>query len=95
MNRALLLIPVLGFAACSDDKTVEVTPAACIEALDRAEAVFDIAIEGFDLTADGFNAAAEFDLAALERAGIELNALAPEMGEARQQYNTAAASCRG
>lgn len=76
------------------EKRVEVVPAACLAALDRAEDLNGINLEAFDITAEMFDAVAEFDVRRLEAETAKLDALGPEVAAAVAAYNDEADACR-
>lgn len=73
------------------EKRVEVTPQACLEALDLAGEGFDIGADASDAASDAFTAISNFDVAGIEAATARIeeatdlmNALSSPLGEASQ-----------
>ena len=73
---------------------VEVTPEACLHALNNADLVNMTSGQGFDLLAQGMTAAESFDVAGMQDAIDRLEVLAPELQSALETYEEAAAACR-
>lgn len=73
---------------------VPVTPAACIAALDEAEALNQINIEAFGVVADMFDAASSFDVSGMNAGSAELDALQPKVASKVADYNEEATACR-
>lgn len=73
----------------------EVTPQACLDALDAADASHELSAEGFGAAARGFSAAAEFDIAGIDAATADMEENAPLLGAAMDEYRTARDECRG
>jgi hypothetical protein len=74
---------------------VESTPKACVDALDAAEDIHDLAVQGFEIAADMVDAASLMQSTKLERLSANLDALTPTMKAAVAAYNRAAENCRG
>lgn len=73
---------------------VPVTPAACIAALDEAEALNQLNIEAFGVVADMFDAASSFDVAGINSGSAKLDALQPDVALKVADYNVEAEACR-
>lgn len=73
----------------------QTTPNACLEALDIAETVIGLAGEGMQYAADGFGAAAEFDLAGMERASEGMTRIGDDVAAQTDGYLAASSECRG
>src|SRR5690625_577233 len=73
----------------------QATPHACLEALDIAETVIGLAGEGMQYAADGFGAAAEFDLAGMERASEGMTRVGDDVAAQTDGYLAASSECRG
>lgn len=56
----------------TETETVEVTPAACVTAIERADEILYLAGEGFNASADAMDAFVTLDVAAIEDATYRL-----------------------
>ncbi len=72
----------------------QAAPNACLEALDIAETVIGLAGEGMQYAADGFGAAAEFDLAGMERASEGMTRIGDDVAAQTDGYLAASSECR-
>lgn len=75
-------------------KTINRTPPACLNAIDKANAALGLAAEGFGFASDGFNAMAGLDITAMEESNRELKALAPKLKVELDAYAAARTACR-
>lgn len=75
-------------------KTVEVTPEACLTALDLSEQGFTYSAEAMGYMSDALTAAGEFDVAALQKANADLDTLNPKLKALTGPMKTAATECR-
>ncbi|TDE02813.1 hypothetical protein [Jiangella asiatica] len=73
---------------------VAVTPDACLNALDAAEAVISHAQTAIGRMGEGFEAAASFDISGLDELTAWLDEQTPVVRDARAEYDTRAAECR-
>ncbi len=73
---------------------VPVTPAACLAALDEAEALNELNIEAFGVVADMFDAASSFDVSGINSGTAKLDALQPDVASKVADYNVEATACR-
>jgi len=95
---ALVLAACGEHAGASDPSAtveVEVTPQACLDALDAAETVIDDASQALQILGDAMVAAGNGDLGPLESAAGELDALKAHVTPAVSDYRDAATECRG
>lgn len=75
-------------------KTVEVTPASCLKALDLSEQGFTYAAEAMGYMSDALTAASEFNVAGLQKANADLDRVSPKMKELTTPMKSASAECR-
>ena len=68
---------------------------SCSEALDAADEVMELHDDVIDLAADAFGHISDFNLDAAERAGAEIDELAPQVKETVARYNRLEEECRG
>ncbi len=71
----------------------DVTPAACIDALDRANDIFALAQEGFSAASDGFYAASMFDIDGLDASSAHMETVAGQIGDAAPGFKAARDEC--
>src|SRR5690625_2532557 len=74
-------------------ETVEVTPAVCLDAINSARAGFNVAADLMDVLAPAVEAAFYQDIAGLEAALDDLEALNAELNQ--NMFATEAAACEG
>jgi hypothetical protein len=74
--------------------TKEVTPAACLRALDAGDTGFTHAAKALSLAGQGFEAIAEFDSDRLDSVNSQLEKMKPKMNRAAADWNTAKTACR-
>lgn len=77
-----------------EEVQVEVTPQACLDALDDADTALVMAGDGFSVVADAFGASADLDVYALEVALGELESMTPLMEAAMDTYVASSTQCR-
>jgi hypothetical protein len=70
-------------------------PRACTKALNKAEALIDLSVEGFGLASEGFMAVSDLDVARLDSLLLEIEALTTRVTDARLAYDVQAILCRG
>ena len=75
-------------------KTAEVTPKSCLEALDLSERGFTLSAEAMGIMSDALTAAGRFDVAALQKANADLEALNPKLSVLTAPMKQAAFDCR-
>jgi hypothetical protein len=75
-------------------KTVEVTPASCLEALDLSEQGFTLAAEAMGYMSDGMTAAGNLDITGLTKANANLEKVNPKLSLLTQPMKKAAADCK-
>jgi hypothetical protein len=75
-------------------KEVPRTPAACLEALDLSEQGFGLAAEAMGYMSDAMIAASTFDVAAIQKANADLDAVNPKLKELTMPMKAEAAECR-
>lgn len=73
---------------------VPVTPAACVTALDLSEKGFSISAEAMGYMSDALTAASKFDVASMQRANVNLDALNPKLKAITAPMKAASAECR-
>jgi hypothetical protein len=76
------------------DKPVEVTPEACLKALDLSEQGFSYSAEAMGYMSDALTAASKFDVAAMQKANADLEGVSPKMKELTTPMRSAATECR-
>lgn len=92
---AVAVVLVLAGCGSGDDSPPPTAPAACLDALDKADELQAILINGIDLAAQGFDAVSDLDVAELRRITSEIEDSTPEAKAAAAAYTAAAAECRG
>jgi hypothetical protein len=70
------------------------TPAVCLTALDDAERVVALAHDAMGVEADAMGAAGRLDADGIDEQTAKLAAMTPQVQDAVNAYNTAAAACR-
>jgi hypothetical protein len=75
-------------------KEVEVTPAACLKALDLSEQGFTLSAEAMGYMSDALTAASQFDTAAIQQANSDLTELNPKIKALTAPMKSAATECR-
>lgn len=75
-------------------KTVETTPASCLQALRAADETHRLASKGFQAAGDALTAVSNLDVDGINRAGAHLTAVRPHLDVAITKYQLAAADCR-
>ena len=75
--------------------TKEVTPQACLTALENGESVMMLAGEAMGVMSKGFDYASEFDLAGLQSVSSELDSMQPSIVSARSAWDSSVAECKG
>ena len=73
---------------------VPVTPKSCLEALDLSERGFTLSAEAMGIMSDALTAAGRFDVAALQKANVDLEALNPKLSLLTAPMKQAAFDCR-
>jgi hypothetical protein len=74
--------------------TEEVTPPACLEALDLADQGFTYAGEAMGAASDGFEAGSRFDIAGIEAATERISQAGDKIEAITADYQAAKAACR-
>ncbi len=77
-------------------KTVEkeVTPAACLKALDLSEQGFSYAAEAMGYMSDALTAAGNLNVPAMQKANADLAVVSPKMKQLTTPMKTASTECR-
>ena len=73
---------------------VEVASASCLNAIDSGEEVIDLLTQGMDYAADGFHAASLMDVAGINAAADEMEALHGPLGDAGFDWGFWAEACK-
>lgn len=81
-------------ATVTKTKTVETTPASCLQALRAADETHRLASKGFQAAGDALTAVSNLDVDGINRAGAHLTAVRPHLDVAITKYQLAAADCR-
>lgn len=76
------------------ERTVEVTPAICLEALDLAGEGFQYSYEAAQASADALDAVSTFDVAGIDAATRRINAVTEKVEALTPQMVTAVEGCR-
>jgi len=76
------------------EKRVEVTPTACLTALDLSDEAFGYAAEAMGFMSDAMTAAGNIDLAGVKAANEGLNKTTPKMTKLKDPLQEAKAECR-
>lgn len=72
----------------------EVTPQACLDALDAGDHSIDLLIQGLDISAEAMHAASVMDVAAIDQATADLEAITPDMEDAGFDWGMYSEACR-
>lgn len=76
------------------EKTVEITPPACIEALDLAAEGFGYTADFADVTSKAFTAIGNFDVAAFDPLLVEMNDLTEKVSGLAPRLAPLSSACR-
>lgn len=76
-------------------ETVEVTPDACLDALDDAEKLDGLMGDALDSAARAIQAAVSWDDSTLDDETAYLETLTPQVHDTRASFDSNASSCRG
>jgi hypothetical protein len=74
--------------------TEEITPPACLEALELADQGFTYAGEAMGAASDGFEAGSRFDIAGIEAATERISQAGDKIEAITADYQAAKAACR-
>lgn len=93
VSGCLLGLAIVGLIIAFDEPSGP--PAACIEALEDAEALIEHQAAAMGFTIDLLDGLSGDDLSALEDAANQLDGLIPVVEEATADYEASAKECRG
>lgn len=71
-----------------------VTTEACLDALDHADTMIDLAGQALDLSSKGFDAIWDLDPDAMENITADMKKITPQMASFSKKYAGASAECR-
>lgn len=78
----------------TEEVEVAVTPVSCISAIDAADEVMDLLLEGWDASSDALLASASFDVAAIDAATVRIENLTQPLADAGFDWGFYSESCK-